>query len=82
MIEIGGPHRVRMQLDAAEVDDPRQSRGVIHDHFFGGAAGGKRERYGAQPRRPGVGRALLVKGLAFGAVHKPLQHDRPIADAA
>ena len=38
MIEIVGAHRVGMQLDAAEVDDPGETSNVIDDDFLGGAA--------------------------------------------
>ena len=36
--------------------------------------------YGAQPRRPFGWSALLVEGLALGAVYKALQYDGPVAD--
>ena len=81
MIEIAGAHRVRMQLDAAEVDDPREAGRVVDDDLLGGAPRRKRQRHRAQPRRPVVGRALLIEGLALGAVDEALEHDRPIADA-
>ena len=41
MIEIAGAHRMRMQLDAAEVDDPGEPRRVVDDDLFRGAAGRK-----------------------------------------
>ena len=82
MVEVAGAHRVRVQLDAAEVDDPGQARGVVDDDLLGGAARGKRQRHRAQPGRPLVGRALLVERLALGAVDEALEHDGPVADAA
>ena len=81
MIEIAGAHRVRVQLDAAEVDDPGEARRVVDDDLLGGAARRERQRHGAQPVRPLLGRALLVERLALGAVDEALEHDRPIADA-
>ena len=81
MIEIGGTDRMRMQLDAAEVDDPGEAGGIVDDHFFSGAAGGKREGHSSQPRRALVRRALLVERLAFGAIDEAFQHDRAVADA-
>ena len=72
---------MRMQLDAAEVDDPREPRRVVDDDFFRCAARRKRQRDGAQPRGPLGGRALLIERLAFGAVDEALEHDRTIADA-
>ena len=41
MLEIAGAHRMRMQLDAAEVHDPGQAGRVVDDDFFRGAARGK-----------------------------------------
>jgi hypothetical protein len=34
MVEIAGAHGVRMQLDAAQVYDPREPRWVIDDNFL------------------------------------------------
>ena len=42
---------------------------------------GKDERHRAQPLGALLGRALLVEGLALGAVDEALEHDRAIADA-
>src|SRR5271168_2812184 len=36
MIEICGAHRMRMQLDATKIYDPRKPRSVIDDDFFRG----------------------------------------------
>ena len=82
VVQVGGAHRMRMQLDAAEVDNPRQPRRVVDHDLLGRAPRRKRQRHRAQPRRPLVGRALLVERLALGAVDEALEHDRPIADAA
>ena len=38
VLEIAGAHRVRMELDAAQVDDPREPRRIIDDDLFRGAA--------------------------------------------
>ena len=81
MIEVAGAHRVRMQLDAAEVDDPGEARRVVDDDLLGGAPRRKRQRHRAQPVGPLLGRALLVEGLALGAVDEALEHDRAVADA-
>ena len=72
---------MRMQLDAAEIDDPGEAGGIVDDHLLGGAPRRKGERDGAQPVRPLAGRALLVERLALGAVDEALQDDRAIADA-
>ena len=81
VIEIAGAHRVRVQLDAAEVDDPREAGRVVDDDLLGGAARRKRQRHGAQPGGPVLGRALLIERLALGAVDEALEHDGPVADA-
>ena len=47
MVQIARGDGMRVQLDAAEIDDPGQAGGVIDDEFVGGAAGGERERDGA-----------------------------------
>ena len=39
MIEIAGANRVRVQFDAAQIDDPGEPGRIVHDHFFGGAPG-------------------------------------------
>ena len=41
-----------MQLDAPEVHDPRQPRGVVDHDLLGGAPGGERQRRRPQPVRP------------------------------
>ena len=78
MIEIAGAHRVRMQLDAAQIDDPRQPRRIIDHNFFRRAAGRKGQRHRSQPVRALGRRALLIKRLAFGAIDKALENDGTI----
>ncbi len=70
-----------MQLDAAQVDDPGEPGRIIDHDLFRGAARRERQRYRSQPRRPLGGRALLIKGLAFGAVDEALEHHRTIPDS-
>ena len=70
-----------MQLDAAEVDDPRESRRIVDDDFLRRASRRKRERDRAQPVGTLLRRALLIERLALGAVDEALEHDRPIANA-
>ena len=76
VVEVAGAHRVRMQLDAAEVDDPGEPRRVVDHDLLGRAPGRKRERHRAQPVGPLLRRALLVERLALGAVDEALEHDR------
>src|SRR5271154_4682696 len=82
MIEIGGAHRMRMQLDAAKIYDPCQPGSVIDNDFFRSAA--RREREGYRPQPLGALRwcALLVEGLAFGAVDVSLEDERTVTDSS
>src|SRR5687767_15849672 len=70
-----------MQLDAPEIDDPRQARRVVNDDFFRGSSRRKRQRDGSQPIRSVLGRALLIEGLTLGAIDEALQHVRAVADS-
>ncbi len=72
---------MRMQLDAAQVDDPGQPGRIIDDDFFRGAARRERQRDGSQPGGPLGGRALLIKRLALGAIDEALENDRTIPDS-
>ena len=73
---------MRMQLDAAEIDDPRKSGSVIDHDFFRSAPRREREGYRSQPRRALRRCALLIKRLAFGAVDVALEDNRTVADSA
>ena len=73
---------MRMKLDAAQIDDPGEARGVVDNDFFGGSAGGECQRYGPQPGGTFGGGALLIKSLPFSSVHETFQYDRTIADSA
>ena len=81
VVEVVGAHRVRVQLDAAQVHDPGEAGRVVHDQLVGGATRGERQRDGLEPVGPLVGRALLVEGLALGAVDEALQDDGAVADS-
>src|SRR5436309_14967638 len=72
VLEIAGTHGVWMELDAAQVHDPREPRRVIDDDFLRFAARWEGQRNGSQPRGPLGGRAFLIKRLAFGAVDEAL----------
>jgi hypothetical protein len=82
VIEGLGAHRVRVQIDAAEVDHPRELRRVAHHQLVGGAPRRERQLHRLHPRRPLLGRALLVEELALGPVHVALELHRPPAGAA
>src|SRR4029077_2423453 len=61
MVKITRPHRMRMQLDTSEIDDPCQAGWVVDDYFLGCAARRKRQCDGSQPRRSLFRRTLLIK---------------------
>src|SRR5271166_1752038 len=81
MIEIAGTHRMRMQLDATEVDDPCKSRRVIDNDFFGSASRRERQRCRSQPWRALRWCALLIERLTFSAVDVSLEDKRTIPDS-
>jgi len=41
VIEVGASHGVRVQIDATEVHDPEELRGVAHDDLVGRSPRGK-----------------------------------------
>ena len=51
MVEVLGADRVRVEVDAAEVDDPGEPGGVVDDDLVGGPPGRERERRRPDPRR-------------------------------
>src|SRR6266404_2953280 len=81
MIEIAGAHRMRMQLDATEIDDPRKPRRVIDNDFFRSASRRERERYRSQPRGALRWCALLIERLTFGAIDVSLEDKRTVSDS-
>ena len=82
MIEVGGSHRMRMQLDTTEIDDPRQPCIVVDHDFFRGASRWERECDSSEPRRALRRCAFLVECLAVGAVDVSLEDDRTVADSS
>ena len=82
MLEVVGAHRVRVQVDAAEVHDPQELRRVAHDDLARGPARREAQLDRLDPLGTLLGRALLEERLALGAVHVALEHDRPPRDAA
>jgi hypothetical protein len=81
MIKIAGAHRVRMQLDATKIDDPRKPRRVIDNDFFRSASRRERECYRSQPRGPLRWCALLIERLTFGAIDVSLEDQRTVPDS-
>ena len=82
MVQVLGAHRVRVQVDAAEVDDPDELRGVAQHDLVGGPPGGKAQLDRLDPVGPRLRRALLEEEVAVGAVHEALERHRTAAGAA
>ena len=80
MVEIGGEDGVRVELHAAEIDDPEKAGGVVYDDFLGGAAGRKAEGDGAEECGRSEGARFLIEGLGLaggeaGSVDEALEDD-------
>ena len=83
MIEVVGAHRVRVQVDAAEVDDPGELRRVVDDDLVGGPARREASASTVSIHSGRVSGARFWKnGSPLGAVDVALEHDRPAAGAA
>ncbi len=70
-----------MQFNAAEINDPGKTGGVVDYHFFCCAPGreGKCDR---SQKSWKIGRgSLLIKDLTFSAVDKTLENDWSISDS-
>lgn len=81
VVEVVGKHRVRVEVDAAQVDRPRQSRGIV-DHRLGSRSASRITQFGnVDPVGP-LGRGALLKHRFFGdAVDEALQDHRPAGHA-
>ena len=66
MVEVLGPHRVRIEVDAAEVRDPGQPGRVVEDDLVGRPAGRERELDRLEPVRPVLRGALLEEKVLQG----------------
>src|SRR5205823_14572241 len=82
MVQVGGSHRMRIEVDTAEVDDPRQLGSVRDDDFFGGAARWERQLDGLDPLWARGWSAFLEKSLALRTIDEPLEGHRSTVDAA
>ena len=82
MIEIVGAHRMRMQLEAGEIGQPRERGCIARHHFLGDAARREAQLHHIDPGRATLRRALLIEVLAFNAVGIAHQHVGPPARAA
>ena len=61
MVEVIRANRMRVEVDAAEVHDPRQLRGIVQDHLLSGPSSTGTQPHGPDPLGPLLGRALLEK---------------------
>ena len=82
MIEVVGADRMRIQVDAAEIDDPRQLGRVTQDDLVRRPTRRKGQLDRLDPVRPRLGRSLLEEEVPGGAVHEPFHGHRPAAGAA
>src|SRR5207253_10794106 len=77
MIEVAGPDRMRIEVDASEVDDPGELGRLADDDLLGGPARGKAEHHRLDPLRARAGRPLLEEGFTLGPVDEALERHRP-----
>ena len=82
MVEVVGADRVRVEVDAAEVDHPSERRRVVDHDLVGGSAGREGELDGPDEGRELVRGALLEEEVAGRAVREALERHRPAAGAA
>ena len=72
MVEVVGAHRMRIEVDAAEVDDPDQRRARRDHDLVGGAAGGERELDGRTNSGHGFGARFWKNGSPSAPLTKRL----------
>ena len=82
VVEIIGAHRMRVEVDAAQVDHPGQLRRVADHDLAGGPAGREAQLDRLDPVRAAFRSPLLEERLALGAVHETLQRHRAPRDTA
>ena len=81
VVQVVRANGMRIEVEAAEVHHPGETRRVVDDDLVGRPAGRERQGDRAQPLGPVVRRALLEERLARGAVHEALERHRPAAGA-
>src|SRR5215469_15248932 len=81
MIEISRADRMWVQLNAAEIHDPGEPRGIANDNFFGHSARRKRQSYGSQPRRALGWSPLLIKRRLLCPIDETFENDRTISNS-
>ena len=78
-VEVGPAHRVRVEVDDAEVDRPDQMRRVVGDQLGRGSPAREGEGRGLQPVRRTLWHPLLEEELAVDAVDEALHRPGPLA---
>ena len=81
MVEVVGADGMRIEIDAAEVDDPDQSGSLVHDDLVGGPAGREGQLSGPDPVGRVVRCPLLEERLLGDPVDESLEGHRAAADA-
>ena len=82
VVEVFGAHRVRVEVEASEVDDPGQARGIPDHRLLGRRSARVVQGRGVDEVGVVLGHALLEERLLVDALHEALQHHRPPAGAA
>ncbi len=82
VVQVVGPYRVRVEVEAAEVGHPGQAGRVVDHDLVGRPARGEGELDRAEPVRPLLRGPLLEEEVAAGAVRVALEGHRPAASAA
>ena len=80
-VEVLGSDRMRVEIDAAEIDDPGQARGLVDDDLVGGPTRGERQGRHAHPLGPVLGRPLLEEEITRGPIDESFQGHRSAAHA-
>jgi hypothetical protein len=80
VLEVVGPHRMRVQVDAPEVDDPEKLCRVAYDDLSRRPAGWKAQLHRLDPLGMLFGGPFLKERLTLSAAHVALEHHRPRRD--
>jgi hypothetical protein len=82
VIQVLRAHGMRVEIDTAQVDHPRQLGGVGDHDLVRSASRGKAQLHGLDPLGPRLRRSFLKEELALGPVHEALESHRPAPNAA
>src|SRR5262245_32507692 len=80
MIEVVGAHRVWVEIDAPQVDDPQQLCGVAHHDLASRSPGRELQLDRLDPVGVLLWGALLEERLLLDAVDVAVEYDRPARD--